>query len=133
MKKIALLTFLFVTCISYLSHAKVVFLPTAEESICTNGSSSNDERCSDAGYTYTSCAGALVDPCPYNHNQYRTCCPAGYIYTIEECGARPRSADNCHGYYKCGDLNAYPSATDPTVDQSNSNIRPNLLGGTVAP
>ena len=103
MKKFALLVFLLAVCLSYSSHAKVVCLANSEERIGTKGSASDDERCTDAGYTYTTCAGALVNPRPYNQNQYKICCPAGYKYTLEECGARPRSVDSCYGYYKCGE------------------------------
>jgi len=78
--------------------ASVLFLPTSEESVGSSGSSTSS--CPRDGYKYTTCKGALVDPCPSNENYYKVCCPDGYIHRREECVANI-SANSCHGYYKC--------------------------------
>ena len=101
MKKILLVVFGMVLCHSYPLKAEVVFLPNAEESVgSTATAGGNNTSCLEAGYTYTTCSGKLVEACPSNGNYYKICCPAGYLYERKFCGA-DISSDNCHGYYKC--------------------------------
>ncbi|MBR2299888.1 MAG: hypothetical protein IJ870_04870 [Alphaproteobacteria bacterium] len=102
MKKLILTAFCLSIAFVLKAEAGVTFLAEAPESVGVKPNTSN-KSCIQAGYTYTTCAGALVNPCPDDGNYYKVCCPAGYKYTLTECGARPHSTDNCYGYYYCGE------------------------------
>lgn len=97
MKKFAFAAFVLAVFCCYQTHARVTFLPRSDESV---GAAPSNESCIDNGYTHTTCSGALVNPCPDDPHYFKTCCPAGYKYTLQQCGANI-SMDNCHGYYKC--------------------------------
>ena len=103
MKKTLILTLLLSLFTSFSAKAEVQFLPEASENMYqkTSASASGDnDRCTNAGYIYTSCEGALADECPYRAGYYKTCCPAGYTHKRSECTGNI-SSDSCAGYYKC--------------------------------
>ena len=103
MKKTLILTLLLASFISSKALAEVQFLPEATENMYQKESpspSGDGDRCTNAGYIYTSCEGAMADECPYRAGYYRTCCPAGYTHKRSECTGNI-SSDSCAGYYKC--------------------------------
>ncbi|HCU58397.1 MAG TPA: hypothetical protein DIC64_00255 [Alphaproteobacteria bacterium] len=99
MKKFALAAFVLAVFCCYQARAKVIFLPQSDESIGSARNATN-QSCEDSGYTYTTCAGALVNPCPDDNHYYKICCPPGYLHERKLCGANV-SIDNCYGYYRC--------------------------------
>ena len=108
MKKTLILTLLLALFTSFSAKAEVQFLPEASENMYqkTSASASGDnDRCTNAGYIYTSCEGALADECPYRAGYYKTCCPAGYLHKRSECTGNI-SSDSCAGYYKCDTVSA---------------------------
>lgn len=108
MKKTMLLTLALALLSCFRASAEVQFLPEATENLYIKSyvsASSDTERCRNAGYVYTSCEGALADPCPYHNGYYATCCPAGYTKQLSECTGNI-SIDNCRGFYKCDGTSA---------------------------